>query len=153
MIKSFIQPAPKCTVFIVPSFSGKNWQDRDDKADKVSISFSRDSWDELKCFWGCEEEVRKIYHSQGGGGVKNYFFELTVSCLFMLYLIIVFNNVSGYFSKTWTWQWHIKCPVWCFQTRYHWLAEKNCQPLTCHLIEVTPPPPDLKILGTSFKID
>ena len=37
-----------------------------------------------------------------GGGVKNYFFEITVSCLFMLYLIIVFNNVSGYFSKTWT---------------------------------------------------
>ena len=23
-------------------------------------------------------------------------------CLFMLYLIIVFNNVLGYFSKTWT---------------------------------------------------
>ena len=35
-------------------------------------------------------------------------------CLFMLYLIIVFNNVLGYFSKTWTSQQihgHIKFPV------------------------------------------
>ena len=32
----------KTLSFIVRSLSGKNWQDRD-KADKVGISFSRDS--------------------------------------------------------------------------------------------------------------
>ena len=51
---------------LVRSLSGKNWQDRD-KADKVGISFSRDSEGQLKWFWGCNEEVRKIYHPGGGG--------------------------------------------------------------------------------------
>ena len=34
---------------LVRSLSGKNWQDRD----KVSISFSRNSRGQLKCFWVC----------------------------------------------------------------------------------------------------
>ena len=51
---------------LVRSLSGKNWQDRD-KADKVGISFSRDSQGQLKWFWGCNEEIRKIYHRGGGG--------------------------------------------------------------------------------------
>ena len=49
---------------IVRSLSGKNWQDRD-KADKVSISFPATPDDKLKCFWGCNEDIRKIYHPEG----------------------------------------------------------------------------------------
>ena len=43
---------------------GKNGQDRD-KADKVSISFPATPMDKSKCFWGCNEDIRKIYHLGG----------------------------------------------------------------------------------------
>ena len=49
---------------IVRSLSGKNWQDCD-KADKVSISFPATPNDKLKCFGGCNEDIRKIYHPGG----------------------------------------------------------------------------------------
>ena len=49
---------------IVRSLSGKNWQDRD-KADKASISFPATPNDKFKCFWGCNEDIRKIYHPGG----------------------------------------------------------------------------------------
>ena len=49
---------------VVRSLSGKNWQDRY-KADKVSISFPAAPEDKLKCFWGCNEDIRKIYHPGG----------------------------------------------------------------------------------------
>ena len=49
---------------IVRSLSGKNWQDRD-KADKVSISFPATPKVRLKCFGGCNEDIRKIYHPGG----------------------------------------------------------------------------------------
>ena len=90
---------PLCNAeVIVRSLSGKNWQDRD-KADKVSILFPRDSSWQLKCFWGCNEEVQKFI-TPGGGGVKKYFFEIGCERLFMSYLIIVFNNnVFGFFLK------------------------------------------------------
>ena len=51
-------------VAVVLSLSGKNWQDRH-KADKVSISFPATPKDKFKCFWGCNEDIRKIYHPGG----------------------------------------------------------------------------------------
>ena len=51
-------------VKLVRSLSGKNWQDRY-KADKASISFPVTPKDKLKCFWGCNEDIRKIYHPGG----------------------------------------------------------------------------------------
>ena len=57
--------SPLLLINSIRSLSGKNWQDRD-KADKVSILFPRDSKGQLKCFWGCNEKVRKIYHPRGG---------------------------------------------------------------------------------------
>ena len=106
---------------IVRSLSGKNWQDRD-KADKVSILFPRDSSWQLKCFWGCNEEVQKFITP--GGGWKKYFFERGCERLFMSYLIIVFNNnnVFGFFLKLHGPIGHIKFSVWCFQIKYYWLA-------------------------------
>ena len=71
-----------------------------------------------------------------GGCKKLHFLNNGSECLFMLYLIIVFNNEElGYFSKTRTGQQihgHFKLDIII-------LEEKNWQPLTCHLIEVTPP--------------
>ena len=49
---------------LVRSLSGKNWEDRN-KADKVSISYPATPKDKLKCFWGCNEDIRKIYHLGG----------------------------------------------------------------------------------------
>ena len=46
---------------LVRSLSVKNWQDRD-KADKVTISFPATPKNKLKYFWGCNEDIRKIYH-------------------------------------------------------------------------------------------
>ena len=57
---------------LVWSLSVKNLQDRD-KADKVSILFPRDSSGQLKCFWGCNEEVQKFITpgvGEGGGGCE-----------------------------------------------------------------------------------
>ena len=127
-----------CSV-AVRSLTGKNWQDCG-KADKVSISFPATPKAKLKCFGGVIKIFEKFIIP---GGEKLLFWNNGSECLFTSYSIIVFNNkVLGYFSKTWTWQQingHIKFPVWCSHIKYHWLAEKNCQPLTYHLIEVTPP--------------
>ena len=58
---SLLQVVNRLVASLVRSLSGTNWQVRD-KADKVSISFPATPKDKLKCFWGCNEDIRKIYH-------------------------------------------------------------------------------------------
>ena len=127
------------TLLIVRSLSGKNWQDLY-KADKVSISFPATPKSNWNVFGGVIKIFEKFIIP---GGETLLVWNNGSECLFMFYSIIVFNNkVVGYFSKTQTWQQingHITFPVWCSHSKYHWLAEKNCQLLTCYLIEVTPP--------------
>ena len=63
---------------IVRSLSGKNWHDR---YKAISISFPATPKDKLKCFWGCNEDIRKNLSSRG---MKSYcFWNNGSECLFM----------------------------------------------------------------------
>ena len=100
------------TSYNSPSLSGKIWQDRD-KADKVSISFPASPKDNWNVFGGVMKKFEKFIIPPGE---KLLFWNNGSECLFMLYLIIVFNNkVLGYFSK----DMDFTTDTWAFQIKYN----------------------------------